>query len=69
MGLDIEIKSLNETFPEGLKISQDVKINKDKKKPFASIFAHGPLRDSDDQIIKDGGITILSSFSKIKMSE
>ena len=69
IGLDIEIKSLNESFPEGLKISQDVKLNKEQKKPFASIFAYGPLRDSEDQIIKDSGITILSSFSKSRMSE
>ena len=63
VGIDINIKAIDQYYPEGLNIAQDVK-NKDSEYPFASIFAYGPQYDEEGNKISNSGITILSSFGK-----
>ena len=63
IGIDLNIEAVDQVYPVGLNISQDVK-NKNSDYPFASIYAHGPEYDQDGNKLKKGGLTILSSFQK-----
>ena len=63
VGLDLSIDALDQYYPDGLNISQDIK-NKESSFPYASIWAYGPSYDQDGNKIKNSGLTILSSFNK-----
>ena len=62
IGIDLKIQSVDQYYPEGLNISQEVK-NKESSYPFASIYAYGPQYDESGNKISNSGVTILSSFS------
>ena len=63
VGMDLSIDALDQYYPEGLNISQEVR-NKESNYPFASIWAYGPTYDENGDKVKNSGLTILSSFNK-----
>ena len=63
VGLDLNIDAVDEIYPEGLNISQEVK-NKKSPYPFAAIYVYGPVFDQDREKLQNGGMTILTSFKK-----
>jgi len=62
-GINMSIQAIDQYYPEGLNISQDIK-NKDSKYPYATIHAYGPTFDEDGTKIQNSGLTILSSLKK-----
>ena len=63
IGIDINIQAIDQYYPEGLNVSQDIK-NRNSEYPYASVYAYGPMYDEDGNKIENSGITILSSFKK-----
>ena len=66
-GLTLGIKKINDKYPEGLKASQEI-ARKSSETPWAEVFIHGPTYDENGDVIENAGITIVSSFSKSKIS-
>ncbi len=63
IGIDLNIQAIDQYYPEGLNISQDIK-NRNSEYPYASVYAYGPRYDEDGNKVENSGITILSSFKK-----
>ena len=66
-GLTLGIKKINSKYPEGLKASQEI-ARKSSETPWAEVFIHGPSYNPDGEVVENAGITIVSSFSKSKIS-
>ena len=66
-GLTLGIKKINDKYPEGLKASQEI-ARKNNKVPWAEVFIHGPVYDGSGDVVENAGISIISSFSKSKIS-
>lgn len=62
-GTALNIQAIDQYYPVGLNISQEIK-NKDSKYPYAAIYAYGPIFDENGEKIKNSGIIILSSLKK-----
>ena len=63
VGINLNIKAIDEYYPEGLNISQEIK-NNGSRYPYAAIYAYGPTYDDNGQKVQNSGITVLSSFEK-----
>lgn len=59
IGIALGLKILDEHFPEGLALSQALRIS---KKLYGQAIGYGPKKDSDGSIIKHGGLFVILGF-------
>ena len=61
IGLNLNIQAVDQHYPEGLNISQEIQ-NRNSNYPYAAIYLYGPKYNENGDKIKNSGLIILSSF-------